>query len=447
MILNGNLTKVILTLSLPIMLGNLIQTIYNLTDTYFVSLIGDQGVTAIQITWSLVWMMMAFGMGLSIASVSMISQYIGAHRDDDAKRVAGQIVTFSFLFSIVIAVVGFFVSQPVLRLIGAEGSLLQDATGYLRIMFLGMPTMFVMFAYNSIKQGQGDTVKPMILSGLSVGLNIILDPIFMFTFGWGINGAAIATVLARGIFSIYAIWTLFQPGQGIQLSLSDLRIKKDTIWQLVKIGAPSSFGQATAAFGFTILNAFILDYGTMITTAFAVGNRITSLTMMPAMGIGNALSSIVGQNLGDNNTERAKKAVLVSMGIAVSIMLASGLIMFPFSENIASIFIKNPETLAHAKLYMQTILLSLPLMGIFQVLVGTFQGSGHTISSMVMMIGRLWLLRIPMVILFSKILHLGPEFIWYAMIISNTITCIVGFIMFSTGRWQHKIIKDKKAVS
>ena len=446
LILNGKMSKVIMVLSLPIMLNNFIHTIYNLTDTFFVSKIPGNAVAGVQFVWPLIFLISSFGMGMAVATSSIIAQYIGAHQQEKARQTAGQSISFLFVLSLVFGVLGFLTAPSVIRWMGGTGELYKNAYAYLSIMFLGMPTTFLMNAYNAIKQGQGDTISPLIIGTLSVLMNVILDPIFIFVLDMGVEGAAIATVISTGVFALYGVLTTFSKKQSLKLEFKDLFFDKDILGKIVSIGLPSSTGQATTAFGFTILNVFLVSFGEVTLTAFAVGNRISSLIMMPAMGIGSALATVVGQNLGADNIARAKLAVRSSVRLSTVFLVVGGLLMLPFSENIVAAFSGDPEVVASGTEYLNMIIYSIPLMGFFQILVGVFQGSGHTLSAMVLMMGRLWALRIPMVYALSNLDGFGPSSIWYAMIVSNLIICMVGFGIYMTGRWQHKIIKQKKSV-
>lgn len=441
LILNGNMAKVILILSGPIMLNNLIQTIYNLTDTYFVSRLGDLEVNAVGFVWPIIFFMMSIGIGVSIAGTALISQYTGSDDPMDARKVAGQILSFSFIFSFILGIVGFFITPFIVRTMGAEGRLFDLSVQFLRIILLGMPTMFVFFAFNSIKQGQGDTYSPMVFGALSVGLNIILDPIFIFIFDLGVSGAAIATVLARGVFALYAVYTLFIKTDGIHLHKSDLKIDKTLLKKIISIGLPSSIGQSTTALGFAVLNVFVKSFGSATLTSFIIGNRINSLILMPAMGIGNALATIVGQNLGAEDIKRARKAVKVSTLLTTIFLVIGGSIVFMLSRRIIMIFTNSEEVINQATFYLRVISASLPLMGVFQIFTGTFQGSGHTIMAMSIMTGRLWVFRIPLIILLKNFSNLEERSVWYAMILSNAAVCLIGLILYLSGKWEKKIIK------
>ncbi|EOC99241.1 MATE family efflux transporter [Caldisalinibacter kiritimatiensis] len=443
LILNGKMTKVILTLSGPIMLNNFIQTIYNLADTFWVSQLGSTEVAAIQLVWPVIFFIMALGLGVSIGGTALISQYTGSHNLEEASDIAGQLLSFSFIFSLIFGILGGLSAPYIVKAMGGTGDLFYNATAFLRIIFFGMPTMFIFFSFNAIKQGLGDTVTPMKYGAYSVILNIILDPIFIFVLNLDIQGAAYATVLSRGLFASIAVYRLFTIPNGIKLNLSHLHINKDVLLKIVKVGLPSSIGQSTAALGFIVLNMFILSFGESTLTAFGIGNRINSLILMPAMGIGSALATVVGQNLGADNVDRAKLAVKTSAILSTIFLVIGGAIIFILSGYIIKFFNPTPEVLEQGTYYLKLISAALPLMGFFQIFIGTFQGSGHTISAMIITMGRLWGLRIPLIVIFKNFANLGPNSVWYAMILSNLIICLVGLGIYSTGRWQKKIIKKR----
>lgn len=455
LILKGSIPKVLIKLSLPIMVGNLMQTLYQLADAYWVGKIGTDALSATFLVWPIIFVLMSFGIGINIAGTALISQYIGANKEKDAKVVAGQLVSFALIFSVFLAVVGTLLSPYILKLMGAEGDLFNHSNTYLRIIFGGMPTMFVFFAYQCIKQGQGDTLSPMILSGISVVANIVIDPIFILDsitlfgrtiplLGYGVAGAAWATVLSRAVIAIIGLYILFFKEKMLPLKLIDLRMNWSVMRKILKVGLPSSFGQSMEGLGFAFLNSFILAFGTHTMTAFGIGNNINSLVLMPAMGIGQALATVIGQNLGADNISRAKEALRSGIIISCTILFAGGLLLFSIAPTVVGLFTDDPLVLGQGVYYLKLISITIPLMGIFQAFIGTFQGAGKTQAVMWITMGRLWFLRLPMIVIVSHFTNLGSESVWYSMVLSNLITCIVAYLYYRTGRWQVKIIEKNK---
>ncbi|MEG1254486.1 MATE family efflux transporter [Clostridium sp.] len=442
-ILQGNLYKVIGVLALPIMINNLIQTLYNLVDGLWVSKIGSVEFAATAFVWPVNFLFISIGIGLSIAGTSIISQFIGADMYDEAKKYSSQLIAVSFLASLVFMVIGYFSTPFIVKLMGGTGDLAKFSEIYLRITFLDMPFMFLFFNFNSIMNAQGNTLLPTILSGISAVINIVLDPIFIFTLDMGIAGAAIATLLAKAVLAISGICILMRKSSKIRPSFRNFKFNRRIIKKVVSIALPSSIGQSGAALGFMVLNGFIVSYGTATLAAFAMVNRITALIMQPAMGIGAAITSIVGQNLGCNQLSRAKESftVAIKLTIGFSILGVAGLLIF--DNNIINFFMQSKDdmgVISQGITYLQYISWSMPLMGIFSVLQGVFQGSGHTKYSMEMEVGRLWLVRLPMILLFKNLTQIGEVGIWFSMSFSNLIICIFGYMVYRKGAWEKTII-------
>lgn len=441
-ILNGNIRKVLISLSLPIVLANAIQTVYQVADTFWVSKLayGDTAVAAISFVWPIVFVTMAFGIGMNIAGTSMISQYVGLDREREATEVAGQIVSFSFLFSLVLTAVGLLFGRQLLALLGAQGSLFAHCWEYLRIIFLGIPPMFVFFAFQSIKQGQGDTVTPTFIIGATVVLNIFLDPLFMFTFKMGVAGAAWATILSQTISAVAGMYLLFFRRSGLAPRFKDMVLNKRVFREIVKIGFPAGLSFSVEGIGFMILSAFVLSFGDYTVTAFGIGNSINSLILMPAMGIGSALATVVGQNLGAGQLERATKAVWESIRLSVSLLAIGGVVLFAVAPQVIGIFTKEPIVLAQGTYFLRLISLAIPLMGLFESLLGCFQGSGHTVMAMMLTTGRLWAVRIPLVLIFKYYTALGEKSVWFAMVFSNLVIGVFGLVLFLGGRWKKRVV-------
>jgi putative MATE family efflux protein len=443
-ILKGNLYKVIITLALPIMLNNFIQTLFNLADAYYVGQLGYVEFAATAFVWPVNFLFISIGIGISIAGTSILSQYIGGSKYDEANKIASQLIVVSCITSIVFAIVGYFATPLIMRFMGASGDLAKYGSTYLRITFLDTPFMFFYFSFNSIMNSQGDTIKPTILSGICALLNIVLDPIFIFTLNMGVAGAAIATLISKAILAILGAIILAKYSNIIRPSIKNFKFDKEIIKQLFKIGLPSTIGQSGSSLGFLVLNSFILSYGSITMAAFGMVNRITSLVMQPAMGIGAAMTAIVGQNLGSSQVDRVQEAFKKSMRLSLYMSITGCILLLVFDNEIINFFINaedNPAVISQGITYLQYIAYSMPLMGIFSILQGVFQGSGHTKYSMAMEIGRLWIIRIPMILMFKYITSAGEIGIWFSMSFSNLLICLYGYWLYRRNKWQRRIIE------
>ncbi|MDF2530597.1 MAG: family efflux transporter [Clostridia bacterium] len=443
LILQGNLYKCIITLAMPIMLNNFIQTLFNLADAYYVGQLGYVEFAATAFVWPVNFLFISLGIGISIAGTSILSQYIGAAKYDEANKVSSQLIVISCIVSIIFSAVGYFASPFIVKLMGASGDLARFGAIYLRITFLDTPFMFFYFSFNSIMNSQGDTIKPMVLSGISALLNIVLDPIFIFTLHMGIAGAAVATLISKAVLAIIGLLILIKSSSIIRPSVKNFKFDKEIIKQIIKVGLPSTIGQSGASLGFLVLNSFIISYGSVTMAAFGMVNRITSLIMQPAMGIGAAMTAIVGQNLGSNQIDRVKEAFKKSMNLSLYMSITGCILLLIFDKEIIHFFINaedNPEVISQGITYLKYIAYSMPLMGIFSIFQGVFQGSGHTKYSMALEIGRLWVVRIPMILIFKHFTKAAETGIWFSMSFSNLFVCMYGYWIYRRNKWQTRII-------
>ena len=247
LLLEGNLIKAILILAVPVMLNSFIQSMYNLTDTFWLGKIGTESQAAITLVSPVQNILINFGMGITTAGSILISQYLGARQDEQAKSMANHICLCSIIFAFICAAVCW---------LGAEGNIYNYGLSYIRIVVLDLPFLFIINMFTSVHQSQGDTFHPMLLNLLGVSINLILDPLFLIMFNWGIAGAALATL------------------------------------SIVKIGLPTAIGGSTMQLGFLLMTKNVNDYGMTATTAYGIGNKINSIITLPANGIGSAISTI-----------------------------------------------------------------------------------------------------------------------------------------------------------
>lgn len=444
LIQKGDMYKVLLTLSIPIMINSIIQTLYNLVDGIWVSKISSVHFAATSFVWPINFLFVALGIGLSVAGTSLLSQLLGAGKYKEAREYTSQLMVSSFLLSIVFMVVGVITSPHIIKLMGGEGEFASLANTYLRISFLDLPFMFLYFNINSIMNAQGNTVTPTILSAISAFINVVLDPVFIFTFNMGIAGAAWATVLSRVVLALFGIKFIFNDDNDLKPKFRGFKFNRKILMEIVRVGLPASIGQTGASIGFMFLNGFIVSYGTATLAAFGMVNRITSLVMQPAMGVGAALTAVIGQNLGANQLDRATESFIKASRIALYIGIIGGVLVFVFNEPIVDFFIQSkdePEVIIQSMTYMKYVAFSMPLMGMFSVFQGIFQGSGNTKYSMAMEVGRLWAVRMPMIVIFKNFYDFGPSGIWFSMSFSNLIVCLYGLWIYKTHGWKRNTLR------
>ena len=439
-LLTGDIKDGLLKLAIPLMFLNLINAFYSVVDTYFIGQMGELQVGALTLVSPIMNCGVAFASGLSAAGVALISRSIGQGNRDKACDIATHLIGLCVFLGIAIGLISFTFADPILHWLETPADIYHDTLAYFLGISFDYLFLFLLTMFQCIRQSNGDTKTGVKLNALAAILNIILDPIFIFGLDLGTLGAALATTLSKVLVSPIILYLLINDHSNITISFKRYRFKLDLMKKIVKIAIPASLGQFLSSFGFVIMSKSIVAYGSIAMSAYGIGNNICNIFYIPVNGIGAALSTFIGQNLGNNNPERAKlcfhKASQL-MTIIAAIVTVIGLFSAKFLINV---FIRDisPALMALALEYSYYSIATAYFMGWFQDLSGVFDGSGNTSITMILSTVRLWGLRIPMIYLFGKYTSFGPTGIWWSMIISNFIICITGQILYYVYPWTKK---------
>lgn len=441
-----NIYKGLIFLALPLMFNNLIRTFHDLIDMYFVSKIdgfASEAITSIGVTFPITFTYISLGMGLSVAGTALISQLYGSSQYEKSRQYATHLVTIALIIGVIMNILGYFLADPIMHLMGAEGFTLENSIGYLKIRAFELPFLFLFFAFTAIRQSSGDTITPVILGVVAMILNTILSPLMIVDalvlsenvtitgLDLGVRGAALATVIANVVIMPFAFVLLTKSKSGIHICSRYIKPQLDIVKEILTTAIPASFGQAITAIGFGVLNGFILSYGEETAAAFNIGNRIASMFLHPVMAIGGVLSAYIGQNIGNLNPARAKETFYKGLRLSLVLMTAMAAIGFFLREPLAKIFLSgNPFALELAVTYMYFLFIGLPLMAIFQTYIGVYNGNGKTHLTFWLGIIRLWGIRIPLILAFKNLTNLGSSGIWYAMLSSNVFIAVIGFFLY-----------------
>lgn len=428
------------------MLNNLLQMLLNLADAFYLGKLGAAAVSAPTISFNLIFFLVVFGMSFGMAGTTLIAQSKGKRDQERVDFYLGQTTTVLMSMSVVIAIVGITLGGTILRLMQVPEDAFEFTRQYMTIIFAGMPIMFVGFILRSALQGVGNSVTPLIVQSIAIGLNLILDPLVIFGIGpfprLEVAGAAYATVFSRLVASIVALSILVRGRRGIRLQLRHMKPDWHAIRRLASIGLPASIGQGLSALGFTVLQGVVNTFGTAVVAAFGIGNRIVGLFNMPAFGFSQATTALVGQCLGAKRKDQAVTVVKQSV-ITVAIFIVSGMTLtFFFGSSFVRFFVSDPDVVQYGATMFRIISMSVVLFALFTVTVGAFQGGGDTKPVMFLNIGRLWGLRLPVAYLLAIVLNWGPDGIWWSMFFSNLVTATAGFLVLRRGRWLSKIDPD-----
>jgi putative MATE family efflux protein len=450
-ILESDIIRTALTLAWPVMLSNAFQTVYNLTDAFWLGKVGPEAVAAPSISFPIIFLLIALSAGFAIAGLSLVSQYVGAGEYEKANKAAGQLLTILIVASTIVAVVGFFLAEFILRLMNIPEGVIGVTSSYLKITFLGLPFMFFHFGFQALLRGYGDTRTPMILSVSTAVLDTILDPFFIF--GWlglpamGAAGAALTTVMTRGIGGAIGMYLLFSGKVGIKIKLTDLKPDRQLMKRIVSIGLPSSIGQSGSALGFTVLTSLIaaedkLLGGTgLLLSAYGIGNRISSLIQIVIMGGVSALTTMVGQNIGADQVDRAKEIVKKLFTTFIAISIVESILVYMLRVQIYQFFIDNQEVINLGSNYIAFFIPFIPFFTLFRLCTSVFQAAGKTKISMAISLIRLWGMRILLSYVFYFVLKMGVNGIWMGLALGNVGSAILSIAWLSRSKWHQKIIE------
>ncbi len=446
LILSGNMVSAILSIAIPVVINSFLQTMYNLTDTYWLGKLGTEELAAINLVTPLQNIVVNFGTGITVAGSVLIAQYIGARQDEDAKSMANQIFACAMIFSVVCAAFCCLATPAIVSWLGADGVTWDYSRTYMQLVILDMPFLYMVNIYAAIHQAQGDTVRPMFLNLLGISLNMLLDPLMMVVLHWGVAGAALATITAKAVPAVIAFVLLHRKSGLVYLKLSALKFEKEKLKNIFVIGLPTAVGGRTLQLGFLLMSKNVFKYGTQAMAAYGIGNKVNGLISLPSNGIGSAVSTIVGQNVGAKQLGRAEKGYKLSVKISVVFLFAGGMILsrMPISTAIVGIFSEDAEVVRMAADFLSVMAFWCFTNGMYNSTIGLFQGSGHTEVTMLVEVSRLWIFRFATLFVCETFLGMGVRSIWYSVVVSNGISAVILYVVYRTGYWKRSRIKKQK---
>ncbi|MBR6028717.1 MAG: MATE family efflux transporter [Clostridia bacterium] len=442
LILRGSLPRAVLAIALPVVMSSFLQTMYNLTDTYWLGQIGKEPLAAINLVSPVQSMVVSFGSGLTVAGSVLISQLIGAGRRRDAAKMLSQLYACALIFSVTCAAAVALLTPALVGWLGAEGPTARYAVDYLRLVICDMPFLFTLNIYQSSRQAQGDTVRPMLLNLLGILINMALDPLLMVTLGLEATGAALATLAAKAVPACAALYGLTDRKAELRVERKLWKPEGDTLRKIVRIGLPTAVGGSAMQLGFLLMSRSVLAYGTNAMAAYGIGNKVNGLISLPSNGVGSAVATIAGQNIGANQPERADRGFRVSAaGITLFLLIGGFIVSRPaVSTALVSLFSTDPNVIALAADFLSLMAFWCWCNGVYNCATGLFQGAGHTEVTMLSDAARLWVYRFATLWFCSSVLHLGVRSVWLSVVISNAIAAAVMVGMYFSGRWRRKVV-------
>ena len=438
----GSIVRSLIRLSVPIVFANVLQTAYQLTDTFWVGRLGAEAVAAVSLSFPIIFLLVSLGAGLVVAGSILVAQYTGQRNQRAADHVAGQTLLMMLVCSAVISLVGWLLAPAIMDLMAAGPSVTASAVVYLRITLAGLVFFYGYFVFQSLMRGVGDVTTPLYIVLTTVLLNLVLDPLLILGPGpfpaLGIRGAAISTVITQCLSAVVGITLLFRGNYGIRLRAGELWPDAALIRKIVGLGIPASLEQSTRAMGLTLMTFLVSTFGTTAIAAYGIGVRLLSFVIIPALGFSMATSTLVGQNIGAGKMPRAQTAAVRAIWVAFLVLTALGGLAYVLATPLVRTFPDDPAVIKGGARFIRLMAFTFGLIGVQQVINGVFRGSGNTLMAMMFAILSLWVLRFPLAYILSKHTTLGEDGIWWAFPVSNVLAATIALLWFARGSWKRK---------
>lgn len=438
------LNRAVLLLAVPMVLEMSMESLFAVVDVFWVSRLGHEAVAVVGITESVMSLIYAVAIGISFAATAIVARRIGENNPALAAQAAGQILVLGAAVAAAIGVVFGWFADDILRLMGASPEVIALGTGYARIMLGGNITVFLIFLINAVFRGAGDAVIAMRTLWLANGLNIILDPCFIFGWGpfpeMGVAGAAVATNIGRGIGVLYQLWHLTARAGRVRIRLPDLRPHRESLVTILKTSGNGVAQLLIATTSWVGLFKILAVFGSPVLAGYTIAIRVVIFALMPAWGLANAGATLVGQNLGAGRPDRAEESVRIATRYNVMFLGGVGLVFIVFSRFIVGFFTTDAAVFPEAVRALWIISLAFPLYAAGMCLEATFNGSGDTWTPTRLNFFCLWLGQVPLAWLLAVPADLGPLGVYIAVPVSFTALTLWSAVLFRRGKWKEKKI-------
>lgn len=437
---SGSIRKAIFMLSIPMILEMLMESIFALVDIAYVSKVSVNAVATIGLTESFITLIYALAIGLSMAATAIVARRVGAKDIDGAREAAVQAIGLGVFISVIFGILGFIYAKDILALMGAEPSLIAEGYGYTQWLLGGNIVIMLLFLINAIFRGAGDASIAMWTLVLSNGLNIILDPFFIFGWGpipeFGVTGAAIATNIGRGTAVLFQLGVLFFGWGKIKLFFKDLTFNFKVMTNLIKVslGGIAQFLIGTSSWVF--LMRMMSEFGSEVLAGYTIAIRVMLFTLMPSWGMSNAAATLVGQNLGANQPDRAEESVWKTGRYNVYFMATVSIIYLLFSNEIVGWFNETPAVVENGALCLRIIAAGYVFYAYGMVVTQAFNGAGDTGTPTRINLVAFWAFQLPFAYLAAFYFDFGAIGVFLAITLAEVLLALISIVLFRKGNWK-----------
>jgi putative MATE family efflux protein len=437
----GSINRAIFLLSIPMIVEMGMESIFAVVDIFFVSKLNDSNAVAtVGYTESVLSILYSLAMGLGMGATAIVARRVGEHDKQGASTAAVQAIYLGLGVSLIISVVGIFYYKDILRLMGASQDVITHSSSYALWMFAGNYTVTLLFLINAIFRGAGNAAIAMKALMLANLLNMVLDPIFIFGWGpipaFGVEGAAIATNIGRGIGVLFQLYFLLRGHSIIKIGWNNLGIKSDIIFNVIKVSGGSILQFIIGSASWIFLMKLMSTFGENAVAGYTIAIRVFIFTLLPSWGLANAGATLVGQNLGAHQPERAETSVWRAAYINAFFMIFVTILFLTIAPQILGLFTQQPEVLKYGVQALRYVSLGYIFYGYGMVVVQGLNGAGDTYTPTILNIFGFWIFQIPFAYLVVNLLDWGPKGVFIAIVLAETFMAVAGILIFKRGKWK-----------
>ncbi|MBY0490683.1 MAG: MATE family efflux transporter [Gemmatimonadaceae bacterium] len=437
---SGSISRAIVLLAIPMVLEMLMESLFALSDVFFVSRLGASAVATVGLTESMMIVVYTLAMGLAIGGSAMVARRVGEKDPAAAARAAAQALILGAIASAVLGLTGALFAPQLLRLMGAAPDVLATGTTFTRVMLGGSGTAFLLFVVNSAFRGAGDAAVSMRVLWLANGLNIVLGPMLIFGLGpfpeLGVTGAAVATTIGRGIGLLFALRILTRGAGHLRVAREHLVVELSTMRTLLRLSVNATFQVLVGSLSWMVLIRLMAGFGSAAMAGYTIAVRMVMFCLLPAWGLGNAAATMVGQALGARNPERAKAAVWTAARYNVAFLGAVGVLFVVATTPIVALFTHDTAVHDVAVPGLRLMAFGFPLYAFGMVLTQAFNGAGDTRTPTRINIAVFWIFELPLAWALAHYTTLGPQGVFVSVLCAYSLLAGVSAVAFRRGRWQ-----------
>ena len=416
------------------------ESLFVVADVYFVSRISVDAVAVVGLTESVIMIIESIAIGVSMAATAIVARRVGEKNLSAASLSAVQSIIIGLTFAVLIGIPGYFFAEHILRWMGGTPEMIESGVSYTRIMLGFNVTIMMLFMLNAIFRGSGDAAMAMRSLWIANGLNIILDPCFIFGLGpfpeMGIQGAAVATNIGRGVGVLFQLYILLKGSSILKITWEHIKVNAAIIRRMlqVSIGGTGQFLIASASWIF--LMRIMAEFGAETVAGYTISFRVIVFTLLPSWGMANAAATLVGQNLGANQPDRAEKSVWLAAKYNMIFLFAVSVFFFISAYPIVSIFTDNAQVVKIGVSALRIICLGYVFFAYGMVIGQAFNGAGDTKTPTYINFLCFWVLQIPLAYILGFYTSVGPTGVFWAIAIAETVLAIIAIRVFKRGKWK-----------